>query len=480
MRMGIHLMRGIPRQAVAANTPISGYDGKAADAADTNSACPWLNHMWGLNMKNPAGQAYLNSLFKLYAGWGLDFVKVDDLSEPYHQAEVEGYRRAIDQCGRPMVFSTSPGATTIAAAEHVKRNANMWRLLGDVWDRWWQVKGAFAAGELWSRHYGPGHWPDFDMLPIGKLSKYGPAGPERYSELTKDEIYTLMSFWLITRSPLMVGGNLPENDELTTAVMTNDETLGILKQSTNNRQLYRKGDLIAWVADVHGSHDKYLGLFNALDPEMDEKDALFKSELITRQTPGQAVDIDVDITGVKALALQVSDGGDGTKCDHADWAEPRLIGPAGEKKLTELKWRTATCGWANVRHNKSAGGGALIIGGKKAAYGIGTHSASLIEYDLPEGYTRFKVRAGLDKTGVEATKPGATVKFSVFKQDRNNKSVAGKEIKVSFKDLGLEGECGLRDLWEKKDLGRFKDEFSVILPWHGAGLYRITPARTGL
>src|SRR3982751_4430420 len=90
LKFGIHVMRGIPRQAVWAKSPVLGTSGITADMiADTSSTCPWMNHMYGLNMAKPGAQAYLNSILKLYASWGVDFIKVDDIARPYHKEEVE-------------------------------------------------------------------------------------------------------------------------------------------------------------------------------------------------------------------------------------------------------------------------------------------------------------------------------------------------------------------------------------------------------
>ena len=266
LKFGIHLMRGIPRQAVAEKCPVLGTNATAADAANKASVCPWLNHMYGLDMKKPEAQQYLDSIFKLYADWDVDFVKVDDLSRPYYTDEVEGYRKAIDNCGRQMVFSTSPGATPISDAEHIKRHANMWRVLDDLWDHWSGAGGldlTFDKAYEWYPYCGPGHWPDLDMLPLGKLRKFGPkTGPaDMYSRYTKDEQYTLMSLWCITRSPLMFGGNLPENDESTLKLITNAEVLAVNQDSINNRPLYH-GPYPVWTADIPGSKDKYLAVFN--------------------------------------------------------------------------------------------------------------------------------------------------------------------------------------------------------------------------
>ena len=80
LKFGIHVMRGIPRQAVWAKTPIKGTNGITADMiADTNSTCPWLNQMYGIDMSKPGAQEYYNSLAELYAEWGVDYIKIDDI-----------------------------------------------------------------------------------------------------------------------------------------------------------------------------------------------------------------------------------------------------------------------------------------------------------------------------------------------------------------------------------------------------------------
>jgi hypothetical protein len=263
LKFGIHVMRGIPRQAVWAKSPVMGTNGITADMiADTNSKCAWNNHMFGLNMVKPGAQAYLNSILKLYAGWGVDFIKVDDLSAPYSTSEVEGYRKAINNCGRAIAFSTSPGATPVDKVDNVKQNANMWRVANDFWDEWNAVLQMFNYGKQWEGVGGPGHWPDCDMIQIGKLSKRGPVGDERYSRFTKDEEYSHMTFWTIFRSPLILGGNLPENREQELKLFTNDEVIAVNQHGTEPRQLYKTNNALVWYSHVPDSKDIYVALFN--------------------------------------------------------------------------------------------------------------------------------------------------------------------------------------------------------------------------
>jgi alpha-galactosidase len=266
LKFGFHLMRGIPRQAVNANTPILGAASKAKDIYTQNNPCAWLNLMWGLDMTKPDAQKYLNSLFELYASWGLDFVKVDDLINPYgspafRQSEVEGYRKAIDACGRDIVFSTSPGATPLANAAQIKQFANQWRMANDLWDNWDNLNAMFDLATSWNPHAGPGHWPDADMIPIGKLSKRGPNGNERFSNLTADEKYTMMTLWIIARSPLIWGGNLVENRAEELKLMQNSEALAVNQNSANSKPVVT-GNTPVWCADVPGTTIKYVAVFN--------------------------------------------------------------------------------------------------------------------------------------------------------------------------------------------------------------------------
>jgi len=264
LKFGIHVMRGIPREAVAMGMSVKGTNYTADQIADTNSTCGWLNLMYGVDMSKPGAQEYYNSLFEMYASWGVDYVKVDDISTPYYAEEIEGVRKAIDQCGRPIVLSLSPGNETPSEqAKHVAQNANLWRISADFRDDWGELKGQFKLVHDWESHIGPGHWPDADLIPIGLINRRGPGhGTERRSNFTDTEKFTLMTLWSICRSPMMYSGDLMMMRPLELRLLTNKEVIDVNQSSTNNHQLFRKNDNIAWVADVPESKDKYLAVFN--------------------------------------------------------------------------------------------------------------------------------------------------------------------------------------------------------------------------
>lgn len=274
LKFGIHIMRGIPYQVAFEDMLVCNRTVRAKDIALMDSTCTWLNHMRGVDVSKPEGQAYYDSLFELYAEWGVDFVKVDDIladgspdSEgPYHAAEIEAIGRAIEKCGRPMVLSLSPGDAPRSAAEHVVENASMWRMSSDFWDDWKKLKRMFDLAHWWTPHRRTGRWPDADMLPLGRLSKRGPKGPERDCWLTSAEQQTLMTLWTIFRSPLMFGGALVDLDEATRRLLTNDAVLAVGIQGTGGSQLLREDSLCVWTAgDSRDQSVRYVAVFNLGD-----------------------------------------------------------------------------------------------------------------------------------------------------------------------------------------------------------------------
>jgi len=279
LKFGIHMMRGISRQAVKLNTPIKGTQLHAKDIADPASTCSWNGDMFGVDTTKPGAQEYYDSIMELVASWEVDFVKIDDLSRPYHTGEIEAIRKAIDKTGRPIVLSTSPGETPVAQGEHVMNHANQWRVSDDFWDNWKALKEQFVRLNAWTPYRGPGHFPDADMLPVGKVGAGNGKDAGRTTNFTRDEQTTLMSLWAIVRSPLIIGADLTRMDPYTLALLTNSEVIAVDQDSSGNKQLFSKDGQIAWVADVPDSKDKYVALFNSNDAPAGQADAEVPLEL---------------------------------------------------------------------------------------------------------------------------------------------------------------------------------------------------------
>jgi alpha-galactosidase len=262
LKFGIHIMRGIPRQAVRANTRVFKTDKRAASIADTQSVCPWNTDMYVLDMSKPGAQEYYDSIVEMYAAWGVDFIKADDEARPLHREEVAALHRSIRKAGRPIVLSLSPGPAKTEDAAFLAANAQMWRISDDFWDHWSALRHAFELLRPWAPYTRPGTWPDADMLPLGHIGLRAERGNDRKTNFTNDEQRTLMSLWCIARSPLIFGGDLPTSDEATVSLISNDEILAVNQKATNSRELFARGDQIAWISDAADSNAKYLAVFN--------------------------------------------------------------------------------------------------------------------------------------------------------------------------------------------------------------------------
>ena len=273
LKFGIHIIRGIPREAVAKNLPIANSSFHATDAADPSDVCPWNAYNFGLKPDHPAAQAYYDSLALQYADWRVDFIKIDCISDhPYKGAEIRMFSAAIARSGRPMVLSLSPGPTNISKRDEVKQYAQMWRISDDVWDVWYSsegfpqgVKNLFTRTADWAGVARPGHWPDADMLPLGSLRPAAGWGEPRSTRLTQDEQRTMLTLWSIFRSPLIMGGNLTQIDDWTTSLLTNKEVIEVDQHSYDNRPVITKEDHVIWSAKAANSKDTYIAVFNISD-----------------------------------------------------------------------------------------------------------------------------------------------------------------------------------------------------------------------
>ena len=273
LKFGIHIMRGIPWQAERDGVFVEGTRVPARDVMDASRRCEWYHGLVGVHTSKPGGQEYYDSIAALYAEWGVDFIKADDMSRPYDEGEIEALAQAIRRSGRPIVLSLSPGATPVENAEHVKAHAQMWRISPDFWDLWKLLDRQFELCRLWQAHGGPGHWPDADMLPLGKL-RISPDDyvaeqmglsmndiTNEYSRFTPAEQRTMLTLWSIFRSPLMMGGHLPENDPPTLALLTNEEVIAVDQASSRNREVLAEGTAVVWAADAPDG-GTYVALFN--------------------------------------------------------------------------------------------------------------------------------------------------------------------------------------------------------------------------
>jgi hypothetical protein len=284
LKFGLHIVRGIPKQAVETNLPIAGSSFHAVDAADTSDTCGWDDGNYGIR-ENPAGQAYYDAMLAEYARWGLDFIKVDCIADhPYKASEIHQITAAIRKTRRPIVLSLSPGPTQPAHAAEIRQYAQMWRTSNDVWDSWHFVHNPpkeddFPMGVLeifehlqpWIGQGRDGRWPDADMLPFGMLTPHPGLGQPRHTRLTLVEERTQLTLLAMARSPLILGANLAQLDKDTRQLITNRDVIAIDQTARDNHPVENLPagfeNVRVWVASgtERQLSQRYLAMFNLND-----------------------------------------------------------------------------------------------------------------------------------------------------------------------------------------------------------------------
>lgn len=436
LKFGIHIMRGLPKYIL--NNP-SAYKLKGSESTpwsqvytNTTPECTWLKDNLTIQ-NNEAGQLYYNSIFDLYAEWGVDFIKIDDLSRPFHTDEIRMIRKAIDQTGRPIVLSLSPGKTQFEYAQDCLDNANMWRMMDDLWDTWSGVDLVFREAAEWAQYARPGNYADCDMLPLGHIAAtigdpgYCSADKGHWTNLTQDEQYTVMTLWGICHSPLFFGGDMTKNDDFTNSLLTNEEYHQMHKYGVEAHEVStnENNGHTVWTSIDPATGNRYLALFNRATTRWGVgSKALYCSETVAYTTDGHAVEVDIKWPeGSKQLVLVVDDGGDNYNYDHGDWINPTLVLADGsEVELTgKYLTRTYTASYFNrVNENKNVDhGGAMKVLGQTYERGFSTDANAALFFTIPDDMevVRFKALAAADDSGIGQTGSTTTLRFMVFDQN---------------------------------------------------------------
>lgn len=277
VKFGIHMMRGIPRAAVEVNTPIVGTGHGAREIANTADTCSWCPDNYGIDMSKPGAQAYYDSIIELLAGWGVDFIKYDDIvpSPP----EVDAVVKAIERCGRDIVLSLSPGNGHNADGWPAYFKANMIRTSGDIWDDREDFRWVFERWQAFMPlldKLPPGCWLDMDMIPFGELQVWNPAageqvghilmsgrGSRRMSGLNGAQKHTFMTMRALAASPLFMGGNLPGTDDHSFQLLTDPGVLACNQNGVTGRLV----TYTDWTSTWHTPHRTragagWFGVFN--------------------------------------------------------------------------------------------------------------------------------------------------------------------------------------------------------------------------
>ena len=228
--------------------------------------------------------------FRTFADWGVDYIKYDwcgysrvlNAGETTQQLPVlkrpyQVGRAALDQVPRDIIYSLCQygwGNVWEWGAEPGIAG-NSWRTTGDITDTWYSMAGIGFQQVGLSRHAGPGHWNDPDMLVIGKVG-WGPR--LRDTNLTPNEQYVHITLWTLLASPLLLGNDLTQIDDFELNLVSNDEVLAVHQDPLGRAadRVSRQDESEVWARPL-ADGSVAVGLFNR--DEMDMRVSVQWSEL---------------------------------------------------------------------------------------------------------------------------------------------------------------------------------------------------------
>ncbi|WP_372934036.1 glycoside hydrolase family 27 protein [Mariniphaga sediminis] len=274
VKFGLHVMRGIPREAVKKNTIIKGTNYHAQDIADITDTCSWSPLMYGVDMNKPGAQEYYNSILELHAGWGVEFIKYDDIV--HKPREIDAVVNARDHAGAKIVLSLSPGQDINPEYLETYKKTEMIRITGDVWDEQNDIEKGFESWEKLVPYGGQGFWLDLDMIPFGHLKVNTPLthnilkanrGYERMDRFNYDQKKTFMTQRAMAASPLFFGGAITTSPNFVFEVITNADMLECNQNGVVGHLVkrYKKGLMFSEIWQTPHKSIKntgWIGLFN--------------------------------------------------------------------------------------------------------------------------------------------------------------------------------------------------------------------------
>ncbi|WP_329456685.1 NEW3 domain-containing protein [Streptomyces sp. NBC_01497] len=263
LKFGLYVTPGISHQAVARNTAIKGTtyhaDDIATSAAESNYNC---GGMVGIDYTKPGAQAFVDSWAGQFAGWGVDYLKIDGVGTPDVQ-DVRAWSSALKRTGRPIHLELSNSLDINNAATWADL-ADGWRTGGDVecycgkddssfpLTSWGSVSTRFDQAAAWAPYGGPGGFNDYDSLEVGNGANDG---------LTLDERKTQTSLWSLASSPLMLGTDLTHLDPTDLALLKNADVLSVDQDGIDAKRLAHDATSQVF-AKREKNGDALVGLFN--------------------------------------------------------------------------------------------------------------------------------------------------------------------------------------------------------------------------
>lgn len=245
-KFGLYVTPGIPKNAVLANTPIEGTSYRARDIADTTRFHKNYNcrNMYYIDYSKPGAQAFIDSWAKLYASWGVDYLKIDGVTVDTPD-DIKAWAAALRKTGRQINYALSNNMNISGAALY-KQYANSWRTQGDIecycppggggsagpsfpLTSWAKVFSRFGSAATWQPHAGVGGWNDLDSVQIGNGANTG---------LTPDQRRSHYTLWAMAAAPLLLGSDLTNLDPVDLTILRNPRLIAVNQDGVAAKRIY--------------------------------------------------------------------------------------------------------------------------------------------------------------------------------------------------------------------------------------------------
>lgn len=199
-----------------------------------------------------------------WADWGVDYLKYD--WNPNDEWWMRDMKEALDATGRDIVYSIS-NSSRVTLGPALLKYAQCWRTTGDIRDTWASLSSiGFEGQDRWAGFTGPGHWPDADMLVLGKV---GWGRKMHWTQLTPWEQYTHITLWSILASPMLLGCDMEMLDPFTLSLLCNSEVLDVNQDPLGVKGVvFTKGeDHVIYIKPLEDG-SLAVAMFNLGDAEM--------------------------------------------------------------------------------------------------------------------------------------------------------------------------------------------------------------------
>ena len=196
---------------------------------------------------------------KMYAEWGIDYLKYDlcsfipDVLEKQAPNDKAAQMRlmigaydkmgkALKATGRPIVYSLCQYGWDAVWEWAPALGGNLWRTTGDITPRWDRIYAIASQQAGLESYAGPGHWNDPDMLEVGN------------GKLSLAENRTHFTLWAILAAPLLAGNDLPHMKPEIKAILTNRDVIAINQDALGKQgaRTYSDGEVEVWTRQLQG------------------------------------------------------------------------------------------------------------------------------------------------------------------------------------------------------------------------------------